>query len=396
MGGLALPSFIHYYWAANVQKILYWLHSPTTNWCVLEEQSCQHSSLRALIYSSLPSKPSRFSSNPIVLSTLKIWNQFRSHYKFLSASILGPIHNNHFFPPSTMSLSFIEWLRRDIYCFHGLYDSGTLDSFENLQKRHNLPRQMFFQYLQIRHFLKASFPSFPALPSLGVWEDLTLIKPGRSIISVIYQKLMSLDDHNLANIQIKWEDELGIELGDNWDCALTRVNSSSSCARLSLIQFKVLHRVHYSKAKLAEIYPGVDASCSRCSFSPANLTHSFWSCPSLETYWSGVFKTLSEVLNISIEPNPLTAIFGISADTVTKIQADVIAFTSLLARRRILFGWKSSTPPSLARWMEDIMLFLKLEKIKFTLRGSVKHFYLRWQPFITYFDNIKDLETNST
>lgn len=66
---------------------------------------------------------------------------------------------------------------------------------------------------------------------------------------------MSLDDHNLANIQIKWEDELGKELGDNWDCALTRVNSSSSCARLSLIQFKVLHRVHYSKAKLAEIYP---------------------------------------------------------------------------------------------------------------------------------------------
>lgn len=144
VGGLALPSFIHYYWAANVQKILYWLHSPNTDWCLLEEQSCQLSSLRALIYSSLPLKPSRFSSNPIVLSTLKIWNQFRSHHKFLSASILGHIHKNHLFRPSTMGLSFMEWLRKDIYCFHGLYSSGTIDSFENLQKQYNLPRQLFF------------------------------------------------------------------------------------------------------------------------------------------------------------------------------------------------------------------------------------------------------------
>lgn len=398
IGGLSLPSFIHYYWAANIQKILYWLHSPDTNWCILEEQTCRQSSLRALIYSSLPLRPSRFTSNPIVLSTLKIWNQFRSHYTFRSASVLGPIHKNHLFTPSTMGLSFLEWSRRNIHCFHSLYKAGTMDSFENLQKDHNLPRQLFFQYLQIRHFLKASFPPFPTLPTLEAWEELTLIKPRKGIISLIYGRVMSLDDQNLTRIKSRWEDELGVELGDHWDCALDRVNSSSSCARLSLIQFKVLHRVHYSKAKLAEIYPGSDASCSRCSFSPANLTHSFWSCPSLDSYWSGVFKTLSDALNIPIEPSPFTAIFGVplDPDTVTKAQSDVIAFTSLLARRRILLGWKSPTPPSIARWLEDVMLFLKLEKIKFTLRGSMNKFYLRWQPIITHFDNLKELEANPT
>ena len=122
--------------------------------------------------------------------------------------------------------------------------------------------------------------------------------------------MISLEDNGLARIRSSWEVELGVDLGEYWEGALMRVNSSSSCARLALIQFKVLHRAHYSKAKLAEIYPGADASCSRCSFSPANLTHSFWSCPSLGTYWSGVFNILSEALNISIEPNPLIAIFG--------------------------------------------------------------------------------------
>ena len=395
VGGLALPSFIHYYWAANIQKIVCWLHSPHISWCVLEEQSCKQSSLRALIYSSLPIRSSSFTSHPVVLSTLKIWNQFRSHYKFMSASTLGPIHKNHIFRPSIMDLSFMEWWRKGIYCFKDLYSSKTLDSYENLQRLHDLPRQLFFQYLQIRHFLKANFPSFPSLPEQGLWEDITLLKPEKGIISILYQKLLSLENHNLAKIQAGWEEELGMELGDYWDHALERVNSSSSCARLALIQFKVLHRAHYSKAKLAKIYQGADASCSRCSFSPANLTHTFWSCPSLETYWSGVFKMLSEALNITIDPSPLIAIFGVPTDTVTKAQSDVIAFTSLLARRRILLMWKSTTPPSSARWLEDVMLFLKLEKIKFTLRGSMKNFYRRGQPIIEYFDNLKELETGS-
>lgn len=34
-GGLALANFIYYYWASNIQKITYWLHSPLTDWCLL-------------------------------------------------------------------------------------------------------------------------------------------------------------------------------------------------------------------------------------------------------------------------------------------------------------------------------------------------------------------------
>ena len=50
----------------------------------------------------------------------------------------------------------------------------------------------------------------------------------------------------------------------------------TSCACLcSLIQFKVLHSTHFSKAKLAEIYPGVDDRCNRCGFAPADHSHVF-------------------------------------------------------------------------------------------------------------------------
>lgn len=45
-----------------------------------------------------------------------------------------------------------------------------------------------------------------------------------------------------------------------WDSALQRINDSSLCARLNLIQFKVVHRAHLSKSRLAMIYSLPDAS----------------------------------------------------------------------------------------------------------------------------------------
>lgn len=98
-GGLALPNFLYYYWAANVKKLPFWLCAPDVPWCHLEAHSLTSTSLPALICSSPQSSLSRFTSNPIVLSTLKIWYQFRKHFKFSSASLQGPVDMNHLFPP---------------------------------------------------------------------------------------------------------------------------------------------------------------------------------------------------------------------------------------------------------------------------------------------------------
>ena len=255
------------------------------------------------MYSSLPVQLSRFISNPVVLSTLKIFNQFRCHYKLTSASVLGPIYKNHLFPPSTLDSTFKQWSLNGLIYIKDLYTDNIFDSFENVCKRYNLPRSSFFKYLQIRHFVKSKFVHFPDLPVVTVLDKLTLTFVNKGLISLLYSQLMSLGDQSLNKFKSRWEDELGIDLPEEyWAKALKRVNSSSSCARLGLIQFKVLHRVHLSKARLASIYPGTDASCDKCSFSPANLVHSFWSCPQLSGYWAIVFKTLSEALGVMLEP----------------------------------------------------------------------------------------------
>ena len=390
-GGLALPNFINYYWGANTHKINYWLHAPDTDWCSLELQSCHLTSLPALVYSSLPLSPARYSLNPIVLSTMKIWIQFRRHFKFLSPSTHAPIRMNHLFTPSTIDSAFNRWYEVGLRCFKDLYKNNVFQSFPSLCAEYNLPTNNFFRFLQIRNFVKQVYGSFPNLPNSQKWEKLLLLSPTDSgFISDSYTLISSLTVSNTQRVRNKWERELNIELTDDlWANSLHRVNSTTSCARLSLIQLKVVHRAHLSKARIAEMYPDADSKCDRCAQPQAHLTHMFWSCPQLQRFWSLVFDTLSNVLGVTVQPCPLLAIFGTSPNPLwdNNQKKELIAFATLLARRRILLSWKSPKPPSHSIWLNDVMYFLSLEKIKISLRGTTEGFYKTWRPFIEYFNN---------
>lgn len=90
----------------------------------------------------------------------------------------------------------------------------------------------------------------------------------------------------------------------------------------------------------------------------------FWSCPWLSGYWSTITKTLSEALDMEIPPCPEMAIFGSPCDDqlMAKMQHHIMAFVSLLARKRILLEWKSSSPPKSSMCLSDFMGFLNLLK----------------------------------
>ena len=162
---------------------------------------------------------------------------------------------------------------------------------------------------------------------------------------------------------------------------------------MTLIQFKVIFRVHFSKARLSQIYPSVIDSCDRCHSSSCNLTHMFYSCPLLSHFWQNYFDTMSKILLRTIIVSPHIAIFGIPVDynRYTSKHLDILAFTSLLARRQLLLNWKSTKAPSSSRWLSDVMSFLKLEKIKYSLRGNTDKFYNKWQSFLTFFNSLSSM-----
>ena len=96
-----------------------------------------------------------------------------------------------------------------------------------------------------------------------------------------------------------------------------------------------------------------------------------------------------------IEPDPVISVFRVTPSNsgLSKHHSDFIAFSTLLAHRLILFGWKSTTPPSHSRWVREVMAFLNLEKIRCTIQGSVKRFKKNWCVFLEYFTSESDATT---
>jgi len=112
-------------------------------------------------------------------------------------------------------------------------------------------------------------------------------------------------------IREEWEREMGIGISEEiWQNGLEDIDKQSVNTRLCLIQFKVLHRLHFSKKKLHRIFPNVSPLCDKCKSEEADLAHSFIFCHKIQGFWCEVFKMLSDILNVNLEPDPVLIILG--------------------------------------------------------------------------------------
>lgn len=124
------------------------------------------------------------------------------------------------------------------------------------------------------------------------------------------------------------------------------------------------------------------------------ITHTFFSCPRLGSFWSSFYDTLSKALNKPVVPSPLTSIFGVPEEFTcfTTKESNIIVFASLVARRHILLHWKDQKPPSPNSWLKDLMSFLYLQKIKYSIRGCSDNFNKTWDPILSFVNSIPSLE----
>ena len=187
------------------------------------------------------------------------------------------------------------WFEKGIITFEDLYSRGTLSSFSDLSQRFNLPKSHLFRYFQIRHFLQKQSPEFPNQPIHSEIDSILSLDPNaKGLISNIHTEIDSVRPEPVATLKLAWERDLGLELTEVvWGRVLGLVHMSSICARHSLIQCKIVHRIHYTNARLARIFPGTSDACNRCKQSPADLIHMFWTCPHLSEFWTSIFTSFN-------------------------------------------------------------------------------------------------------
>lgn len=110
--------------------------------------------------------------------------------------------------------------------------------------------------------------------------------------------------------------------------------------------FSVVHRIHWSRSRLAQVFPVLTMyNYVRYKSGPANLTHMFLTCPSLSLFWHSAFNSLSAIWSVTVPHSPLTALFGILPDahSLPSHFRELVAFVTLLA---IFICWNDPHPPT--------------------------------------------------
>ncbi len=80
---------------------------------------------------------------------------------------------------------------------------------------------------------------------------------------MIYAEIRDEYNFSVSQNQEQWENATWASLSDEeWDMALK--GSFLLYMFKACLQFKVLHPLHFSKAKLAKIFPDLSLVCDRC------------------------------------------------------------------------------------------------------------------------------------
>lgn len=392
LGGFGLPNFKYYYWAANLNTLAWWRKTylveqrDKPEWLAIEDASCNMTSLPALLNSPIKIDTTNIKGNIIISNSIKIWKQIKAHLKIPEMYLDSPICNNHAFPPGLNDLFFSKWKDKGILTIQDLYKGGTFSSFEQLKQNYNLTPSNFFRYLQIRDFVRKHIKDFETERLDPTLDTIVNLHPGSiGNVSNLYKLLLGKVDSNTDKIRQDWEDEMGISISDDrWDECLSNVHSCSVNARHHLIQYKVIHRLHYSKSKLHKIFPTISSCCNKCNVSTGTLFHSLWACSKLQPFWKNIFKFLSEVYSMNLEPDPSIGLLGVVDSSCSRNQTQAILFCMCIAKKIILQMWKTDAVPTFEVWARELGNMLHLEELRFILNDKLSIFKKIWEPFILF------------
>ncbi len=133
-GGFGLPNFKCYYWAANLNTLVWWRKIASVElgdkpeWLAIEEASCNKTSLSALLNSPIEIEIKNINGNIVISNLIKVWKQIKVYLKIPNLYLDTPICNNHVFPPGLQDKIFFQWKRMGIVTIQDLYREGTRDA----------------------------------------------------------------------------------------------------------------------------------------------------------------------------------------------------------------------------------------------------------------------------
>lgn len=240
-------------------------------------------------------------SNLIIYNSVRVWHDLTKYVGQNNIkSLLSPITQNPDFPAGVGSSVFSSWQNRGIRVIGDLFKDNILMSFQQLPVIFDVPKQHFFAFLQLRHFISSQVTLSPADSYSNYIEKFILEREnGKHFISAFYSLLGSFNVYDLPNISRKWEKDLDTEyIEDDWQAAIRLINSTFTCNRLRETLYKTLHRLHITPVILHKMNHSFSPICIKCRSDRATYFHCFWECKMISRFWTSISTVISGIFKL--------------------------------------------------------------------------------------------------
>lgn len=235
---------------------------------------------------------------------------------------------------------------------------------------YHLPNSHLFRYLQLRHAYNAQFGSAAITMRMGDLEAMICDDALDKALSNIYKQPCIDIGKVLTPCRNAWVAVFpqldGYDWNDLWEVYFIRLLS----ARDHLIQYKFLHRIYPTPARLAGIFPTQSPSCWWCTSSK------FWECTVIQQFWL-------EVTTIFVRPCIETCLLGL-VDSLAprKLIHSLLTLLVYCAGKLIILSWKKPTVPAVPGWKVLINKILPFYKAMYISRGGPNKFDKVWGAWV--------------
>ena len=399
-GGLVLPNFKLYYWAAQLTAIVAWIENDQeTGWTQIEQSTAKGISISTLPFIDTKSLNKIKIENEWIKHTLKIWTIIKKTLEGPSTlSRAMPIVGNIEFPPSIWDSGFRRWADRGLKTINQLFDKTELKSFSQLQEQYLLPSKDLYKYLQMRHYITNHKDLQSVRRNPNVMEDYFIsitekCFPTKKHISHIYRRLIIADKtQNTLNIKEKWELELNVIIEDStWEDLCSTCHKGINSPLWKEFDWKLKMRYFYTPLVISSF--GTDPLASLCWRNCGKIgdhTHIFWDCPLIRGFWKNIKTEINKIIEVEVPLEPLIFLLGsIPKDLGDTDRRYILRILLIIARKMITVNWKTVNTSSITQWRQRLKQVHTMEKMTAKLQMKTDTFTRRWTLVTLYLDTME-------
>lgn len=271
-------------------------------------------------------------------------------------------HKTRSLRPAQGELQHPNWSSKGITHLQHMYKNNNIIPFSHFRQKHGIGSDQFLQYLQIKAAIKNAYNTttldLELPPHISEFISITRKKQ----LSKIY-KIISKTDGSLHIPTNKWEADLVVTPDANfWLQIIQNIYTMTTDPNLQLIQFKVLHRTHYTNHKLSKM--GFTSSfCNNCLQNTTDTyIHAFWHCTPIQEFWKNVTLFLSTFFDCHIPLCPSLCVLGdTSALNFNNNDTKILLVALTVARKTILMNWKTRHKTNINHWKNLLLDFINLD-----------------------------------